>query len=528
MVMPPQMEDSLMDAKQRPDQMERKVRTLKGDIDSLKLEKNQLAENTKIYGAFKLNTKEAIYALEFTKPLSLKMTEEEQVRHIFNHCIVVECNENLAKIVGYEHAEDVLGKKLRDFFRPSEPQNVEAVRMAVRNRFQYAEFESKEYGKDGNALYFLNWVNGVIDGDVVVRIWARLQDITKRKMAELELKKALAEVKKLKDQLEAENVYLREEIKSIKNFDEIIGESDELISVFLKVSQVAPTDSTVLVLGDTGTGKELVANKIYELSGRKDRPLVKVNCATLPANLIESELFGHEKGAFSGADRTRLGRFEVAGGGTIFLDEIGELPLRLQAKLLRVLQSGEFERIGSSHSQKVDVRVIAATNRNLEEQIKDGRFREDLYFRINVYPITIPPLRQRTEDIPLLVNSFVKRFAKKMGKLITRTSSGTMEKLVNYTWPGNVRELENVIERAVITSKGPSLKLVDDLKAPDTKENYASKNLTLEEVERDYITRVLKKCKWKIEGENCAAAIIGLPPSTLRNKMKRLNISRPI
>ena len=517
-----------MDVKQRPDQMEQKVRALKTDIDSLKLKKNQLAKNTKIYDAFKLNTKEGIYALEFTKPLSLKMTEEDQIRHLFKHCIVVECNKNLAKIAGYENTEDLLGRKLTDFFRSSEPQNVEAVRMIVRNGYQNAEFESKEYDKDGNELYILNWVSGVIVDDVVVRIWARSQDITKRKKAELELKKTLAEVKKLKDQLEAENVYLKEEIRSIQNFDEIVGECDEIKYVFLKMAQVAPTDSTVLILGETGTGKELVAHKIYELSGRKGRPLVNLNCAALPPNLIDSELFGHEKGAFSGADKTRIGRFELADGGTIFLDEIGELPLDLQSKLLRVLQSGEFERIGSSRTQKVDVRVIAATNRNLEENVRKGKFREDLFYRINVYPITIPPLCQREGDIPLLVNKFVNRYAKKMGKSVTKISARTMDKLVNYPWPGNVRELQNVIERAVITSRGPSLEVVDKLKSSETKDITASENLTLEAVERDHITRVLQKCKWKVEGENGAAAILGLHPSTLRNRMRKLNISRPI
>jgi PAS domain S-box-containing protein len=521
-------EDFLMDAKPTPDQMESKVRALKGDVDSLIIPKSQLTKNRQLYDSFKLNTKEAIYALEYEKPLSLKMTEEEQMRHIFKHCIIVECNENLAKIVGYAHPENVLGTKLSKFFRNSEPQNVEAVRKVVRSGYQPTEFESKEYGKDGKVLYLLNWVSVVIEGDVVVRMWARLQDITKRKKAELELKEALAEVKKLKDQLEAENVYLKEEIKSIQQFDKIIGECDELKYVFLKVEQVASTESTVLILGETGTGKELVAHKIYELSGRKDRPLVKVNCAALPANLIESELFGHEKGAFSGADKLRIGRFELADGGTLFLDEIGELTLELQPKLLRVLQSGEFERIGSSHTQKVDVRVIAATNRKLEENIQKGSFREDLYFRISVYPITIPPLRQRMDDIPLLVNAFVSRFAQKMGKSISRISASTMEKLVNYTWPGNVRELENVIERAVITSRGPSLQLVDKLKASDTKDIDVSEDLTLEAAERNHITRVLKKCKWKVEGENGASAILGLHPSTLRNRMRRLNLSRPI
>jgi len=336
---------------------------------------------------------------------------------------------------------------------------------------------------------------------------------------------ALSEIKMLKDQLEAERAYLQEEIKLEYNHDKIIGQSDGLKYVLYKVEQIAGSDTTVLVLGETGTGKELVARAIHGLSLRKNRSLVKVNCAALPTNLIESELFGHEKGAFTGSHARRLGRFEVANGATLFLDEIGELPLELQSKLLRVLQDGEFERLGSSHTFKVDVRIVAATNRNLEEEVRKGRFREDLLYRLNIFPITMPPLRDRMEDIPLLVDFYVKKISKRMGKTIELISTGVMSSLQNYHWPGNVRELENVIERAVINSSGPKLRLVDELKKPF--KGLSTNNKTLDAVERDYIVQTLEQTHWKIGGKDSAAEILGLDRSTLRARMRKLGIQKP-
>jgi transcriptional regulator with GAF, ATPase, and Fis domain len=350
------------------------------------------------------------------------------------------------------------------------------------------------------------------------------EEIENRKRAERELQRALAEIEQLKDRLQRENIYLRDEIKLEHNFEEIIGQSDALKYVLFKVEQVAPTDATALILGETGTGKELVARAIHNASSRGDRPLVKVNCATLPSNLIESELFGHEKGAFTGAQMKQIGRFELADGGTIFLDEIGELPLDLQVKLLRVLQDGEFERLGSSRTIKSDVRVIAATNRNLKEAVRKGRFREDLWYRLNVFPITVPPLRQRREDIPLLVKSFVQRFSMKMGKVITTIAPQETEALQNYSWPGNVRELENVIERAVIVSQGPAL----SVEVPKTSESITGGKRALEEVDREHIVRVLEESGWRIEGKSGAAQILGLNPGTLRSRMKKLGIKRPV
>ena len=336
---------------------------------------------------------------------------------------------------------------------------------------------------------------------------------------------ALFEIKKLKDQLEAERAYLQEEIKLEYNHENMIGQSDGINYVLYKVEQIAPADTTVLVLGETGTGKELVARAIHGLSLRKERALVKVDCAALPSNLIESELFGHEKGAFTGAHSRHLGRFEVANGATLFLDEIGELPLELQPKLLRVVQDGEFERLGSSHTIKVDVRIIAATNRNLEEEVRKGRFRDDLWYRLNIFPITMPPLRDRLDDIPLLVDFYVKKISRRMGKSIEIIPTRVMNALQNYHWPGNVRELENVLERAVINSSGPKLLLVDELKKPQ--KDLSTGQKTLEAVERDHIVRILDQTQWKVSGKNGAAEILGLNRSTLRARMRKLAIRKP-
>lgn len=341
--------------------------------------------------------------------------------------------------------------------------------------------------------------------------------------ADKTLNKAFSEIKQLKEQLQAECTYLRSEINLEHNFEEIIGESSELRYALYKIEQVASTDATVLIQGETGTGKELVARAIHHTSRRKNRPLLKVDCGTLPSNLIESELFGYEKGAFTGAQSRFTGRFEIADGATIFLDEIGELPLELQAKLLRVIQEGTFERLGSSRTIQVDVRVIAATNRVLEDEIKSGRFREDLYYRLNVFPITVPPLRQRQDDIPLLLNAFINKFNKKMGKRIERVTNETINALKKYHWPGNVRELQNMVERAVIVSDGDVL----ELETPESKNLISSTELNLKGNERAHILRVLGKTHWKITGKGGAAELLQINSSTLRSRMKKLDITRP-
>jgi formate hydrogenlyase transcriptional activator len=348
-----------------------------------------------------------------------------------------------------------------------------------------------------------------------------------RRDAERQLQASLAEVQNLKQRLLAESRYLEKEIAETGRFEEIIGESQVMRAILHQVDQVAPTDATILILGETGTGKELIARTVHRTSTRSNRPLVKVNCATLPSALIESELFGHERGAFTGAVKRKIGRFEVADGGTIFLDEIGDLPLDLQVKLLRVLQDGEFERLGSNETQSVDVRVIAATNRDLLSSIDDGSFRADLYYRLRVVPIVLPPLRDRREDIPLLAWHFVRLHQGAMNKTIRRIPNKVSKAMRNYEWPGNVRELANVIERAVILTKGETL-VVDEVFVRD-QAAFApeSGGDDLQSVERAHIVNTLEKCGWKVKGGGNAAECLGLNPSTLRARMKKLGIDRP-
>ena len=381
---------------------------------------------------------------------------------------------------------------------------------------------------DGKPVWIQCWSRPAPDGSYTRTMFI---DVTDRVLMERE-----------KARLEAQNTYLIEEIKETHNFEEIVGQSRALADAIEKVKLVARTDSSVLILGETGTGKELVARAVHSNSERRNRPLVKVNCAALPVGLIESELFGHEKGAFTGAIDRRIGRFELAHSGTIFLDEIGDMPPDLQAKLLRVLQEQEFERVGGSNLIKVDVRVIAATNRDLFRSVSEGTFRQDLYYRLNVFPIQLPPLRERREDIAPLVHYFVRRFSPKIGRKITRIRRETMERLMNYSWPGNVRELENVIERAVILSPGIELEVAPGVlpeiaavasaqaaaprPAPEEKSPGAPSPQSIDQVERNHILAVLMRTNWRIEGSDGAAALLNLNPSTLRSRMKKLGVQR--
>ena len=340
----------------------------------------------------------------------------------------------------------------------------------------------------------------------------------------------LLEIKQYKQQLEEEKIYLKEEIETAHNHSDIVGDSSAMQKTFRLVSQVAPSDSTVLVLGETGTGKELIARAIHNGSPRRHKLMVKVNCAALPANLVESELFGHERGSFTGATDRRLGKFELANGGTLFLDEIGEMPLELQVKLLRALQEREIERVGGRVTIKVDVRIIAATNRDLEKEMGEGRFRSDLYYRLNIFPISLPPLRERREDIPQLASHFIQRFAKKAGRSITALNNSALQELIQYNWPGNIRELEHLIERSILQAPGNTLKHIhlpqprQSILPASSRESFVVR--TIDENERDFIMKTLKYCCGRIAGEGGAAQLLGVPPSTLNSKMKRLGIRR--
>jgi len=450
---------------------------------------------------------------------------------------IVDVNPFLLEMLGYSH-EELLGKKLWEIgtFRDIEASKATSSELKSKGYVRYHDLPLET--KEGRSIA-VEFVSNVYLVNHYKVIQCNIRDTTERKLVaealkkshnelerqSVELRTALSEIQTMKDQLEVENIYFRQEIKMKHQLDHILGQSDGLKYVLYRAEQVAPTNTTVLILGETGTGKELIAAAIHDMSPRKERPLITVNCAALPGNLIESELFGREKGAFTGADTRQVGRFEVAHGSTLCLDEIGELSLEVQAKLLRVIQHNEFERLGSSHTIKVDVRIIATTNRNLEEEVRKGRFRQDLYYRLNVFPITVPPLRQRKEDIPLMVQAFVERYSRKLGKQITSIQKETMKALQDYPWPGNVRELESIIERAVILCPGPVLQLADKLEVSSPPLSSAVR--TLEETERNQILKTLSETRWRIEGKDGAAAILGLHPSTLRARMHKLGIVRP-
>ena len=374
---------------------------------------------------------------------------------------------------------------------------------------------------------------GELVGAVVV-----FRNLTDIKQSEENLRRALAEVERLRSRLEAENVYLQEEIRTEHNFDEIIGRSDAIRRVLEAVETVAPTEANVLIEGETGTGKELIARALHGLSSRGGKTLIKVNCASIPKELFESEFFGHVKGAFTGALRTRSGRFELADEGTIFLDEVGEIPLEMQSKLLRVLQEGQFERIGDERTRKVDVRVIAATNRNLKQEIEEGRFRQDLFYRINVFPIEVPPLRKRKEDIPLLAAHFLDKGVRGLEPKGLRLTADDVDRLQRYDWPGNVRELRNVIERAVITARGGALRFdLEGVTAPVAAKrperpavvgvSQVVPEAEIRQMERDNLLAALECTDWQIYGDDGAAALLGVKPSTLASRIKKMGLEKP-
>ncbi len=420
-----------------------------------------------------------------------------------------------------DHKLRALQAGAKDFI--SKPFDLFEVKTRIRNMLEVRLL----YNKHENYNKELEQKVQERTGDLLETNARLTREIDDRKVAEESLRGAFEKIGELKDRLQAENIYLRQEAALEYNFGEVIGQSSALSHVFSLVEQVAPMNATVLLLGESGTGKGVVARAIHSRSARKNKPLITVNCATLPANLVESELFGRERGAFTGSDGRQIGRFELADGGTIFLDEIGELPLELQCKLLRVVQDGEFERLGSPRTIKTDVRIIAATNRNLTKEVQNGRFREDLFYRLNVFPLTMPPLRHRMEDISLLVDHFIIKFNKKIGKRIDSVSKEAVNALQKYHWPGNVRELESVIERAVITTRGTTLQVLDRfdscLKSVESEEQDVQ---VLADLEQHHILQVLKKTGWRIDGKKGAALLLGLNPSTLRARMRKHGIVR--
>lgn len=440
--------------------------------------------------------------------------------------IIYYANPYYLKTTSYSKKE-IIGKHYNFILSPQEKDKIEELAETVRDENKLPNTQVSIITKNGEERNIF-WSNVILkdsegnhNGTIAVG-----NDLTEKIKAEEDLKKAYVEVEELKNRLEDEVVYLQKEIVS-ERFKEIIGKSPAINYVLNRVEEVAGSNTPVLLEGETGVGKELFARAIHSKSARNNKPIITVNCASIPFNLLESELFGYEKGAFTGAEKQKRGRFELADNGTLFLDEIGDLSMELQPKLLRVIESGEFERLGSEKTIKVNVRLIAATNKVLKDEVYAGNFREDLFYRIHVFPISVPPLRQRKTDIPLLVNAFVNNLARKHGKRIEQIPQRVMTSLQNYDWPGNVRELMNVIERAVITSKGNKLILVDEFKSSvRLKEEKEGKIKSLEENEHDHILKVLEACNWKISGEDGAANILKLHPNTLRSRMEKLNIKK--
>ena len=448
-------------------------------------------------------------------------------------------NNAAANMLGWQ-LEDLIGKRQHDIIHHTK---IDGSHYEVKDCPIYAAFKDGKIHRIDNEIFWrkdgssfpVEYISTPIIDDKRKLMGAvvAFRDITERKEAEraiqksnTDLQNALVEVEQLKTRLEQENIYLQQEIKLTHNFEEIISRSEKFRKVLTQVEQVAATDSTVLILGESGTGKELIARAIHNISKRKERALVTVNCAALPSALIESELFGHEKGAFTGAFTRKIGRFELADDGSIFLDEIGEIPLELQPKLLRVLQEGEFERLGSTKTTKVNVRVIVATNLDLRSAVEKGEFREDLYYRLNVFPINLLPLRERKEDIPLLAQHFLLKHGTRIGKQIGAITEKVMDALIKYSWPGNVRELENIIERAVIITRGNKLDLGDSL-PKNIGIPHEEEITTLDENERSYILKALEFSNWKISGERGAAKLLGIKRTTLESRIKKLNIQRP-
>ena len=500
------------------------------------------------------------YACAFVRDITEKKQYEEEIRRItYRDELILRsagegiygldlnghttfCNPAAAEMIGWQ-LEDLIGKFQHDILHHTQANGAPYSRercpiyATLKDGKTHRVADEVFWRKDGTSFPVEYKSSPIVDKGELSGAVVVFRDITKQKDAEEALVNALSELKKLKNQLQMENAYLRQEISATQRFGDIIGESAALQNILRQIELVSPTDASVLILGESGTGKELVAREIHRRSHRCDRPLIKVNCASIPKELYESEFFGHIKGAFTGALQNRAGRFQAADGGTLFLDEVGEIPLELQSKLLRVLQDGQYERVGEERTRKVDVRIVAATNRDLKEDIKAGRFRQDLYFRLNVFPIEVISLRSRKEDIPVLATHFVNEFAKKMGRTNIQLTQANILELQRYDWPGNIRELQNVIERAIITAQSGKLYFnissqidmaiseTDDTRNIGEFENIM-KESQLKQLERESTLAALRKCNWKIYGLGGAAELLEIKPTTLVSRIKKMGLKK--
>jgi formate hydrogenlyase transcriptional activator len=506
------------------------------DITERVQAKEALRRSEENYRMFVSQSSEGIFREDMDKPVSIDLPEDELIHHILYDSYMAECNDSQAAMYGLKSGQEFVGKRLTEMLPPEDPHNIELTREYIRSGFRVLDRESHEVDVHGNPKVFLNSMIGIVENGMLVRTWGIQRDVTEkvkleesRRQAEDALRQNVAQLQAVteelhvaKEKLSEEKLYLEQAIDTELGFGEIIGRSQSLQEVMGKVAKVAPSSATVLLQGETGTGKELVARAIHRMSKRKDNSFVKLNCAAIPSGLLESELFGHERGAFTGAVARKVGRLELADRGTLFLDEIGEIPLELQPKLLRVLQDQEFERLGGNQTLKVDFRLVAATNRDLLKSVNLREFRSDLYYRLNVFPLRTPPLRERREDIPLLIEHFARKYASRMNKSILSIPTKTMETLVQWAWPGNIRELENFVERSVILTPGPVLQVpLSELHAePETGES-----VTLGDRERERILRALRDCHGQLGGPNGAAARLGLKRTTLQSKLTQFGIN---
>jgi len=488
-----------------------------------------LARTEQRWRDFVIHGNEAMVRVALREPIALDAPEDQQIEQFYRYAYVADCNDQAAGLFSLASATELIGAGLEILSPRSDPEQMQRLRAFIQDGHRFSQVERRFAGRT-----LLMTRVGVIEDGKLLGAWITGRDVSPLKQAEAqvrelnrELEHRVEELTQLRARLEQDNACLKEEIRADHPSDEMVGSSPAFRELVSRIQLVASTSATVLIQGETGTGKELVVRAIHNLSDRRERPLVKVNCAAISAGLIESELFGHVKGAFTGALERRIGRFEYANGGTLFLDEVTELPLESQAKLLRVLQEQEFEAVGSNRTTKVDVRLLAATNRSLAEAVREGRFRMDLYYRLLVVPVEVPPLRERREDIPELAAHFIRRYSRQFGRRVEGISPSALQQLLAYNWPGNIREMENVLARAVVLCQGSVLHAPLVALSAEAVGGSEAAPHSMEEAERKHIENALAATRWVIEGSQGAAAVLGLNPSTLRSRMRRLGIQRP-